>query len=94
VQADDSRYAIRRANVAELRKDFDGCFRIEAGHRFVSQYQSGLLNQSTGDADTLLLAARQLVSPHQGFVEQANPSKTLQPKLPVRTRKRKEGSKG
>src|SRR2546423_350864 len=61
----------------ENAHDLDACLAIKVSGWLVSQKQSGIIDESAGDGDALLLAARKLVRMMIGSVRQAHRGKRL-----------------
>ena len=49
------------ANVVQELHDLPACFRVQVSGRFVGKDQYRIVQQGTGDHDTLLFAARKFV---------------------------------
>src|SRR5918993_1741108 len=91
MQADDGGDAVLAADAVQIGKNPLGRRWIEAGNGLVGEDDLRLLRHGAGDADTLLLAARQRVGTIKGAIEQADPVDGRQGDMAVRPRGRQHG---
>lgn len=59
-----SRLMRRKSSITWLGSD-----RVQRGHRFICQNDLGVLCQGTGQGNTLLLSARELIRPDKGLIQ-------------------------
>ena len=86
MKADDGGDAVLAADAVQIGKNPLGRRRIEAGNGLVGEDDLRLLRHGAGDADTLLLAARQPVGTIKGAIEQTDPVDGRQGDMAVRPR--------